>query len=146
MVHHVGEEHTMLMDDKAGPRPSSELQPSEKRHAILQACEQCDLNRLVQLTDSPGGLLDDELRRLACKSATSSAHARARARTNLHPLGPILLGCSRTPAPDEDAAQSWRTLPKHRDEEQVQLDVDRAFVYYPNSRFISRHLHRFFLN
>jgi TBC1 domain family member 20 len=26
----------------------------------------------------------------------------------------------------------WKELPPHRDEEQVQLDVNRAFVYYPN--------------
>lgn len=27
---------------------------------------------------------------------------------------------------------SWRDLPPHRDEEQVQLDVNRSFVYYPH--------------
>lgn len=27
---------------------------------------------------------------------------------------------------------SWKTLPPHSEEGQVQLDVDRAFVYYPD--------------
>lgn len=26
----------------------------------------------------------------------------------------------------------WATLPRHRDEDQVRLDVDRSFIYYPN--------------
>lgn len=30
-----------------------------------------------------------------------------------------------------EAPHAWESLPPHRDEEQVQLDVDRAFVYYP---------------
>ena len=29
---------------------------------------------------------------------------------------------------------SWRELPPHKDESQVDLDVNRAFVYYPQSR------------
>lgn len=38
--------------------------------------------------------------------------------------------------PDENELQAtsrkaWESLPRHPDEEQVQLDVDRAFVYYP---------------
>lgn len=28
----------------------------------------------------------------------------------------------------------WQKLAAHRDEEQVQRDVDRAFVHYPNSK------------
>lgn len=44
--------------------------------------------------------------------------------------GPVLLDCSET-AQGTDV--NWRCLPEHRDEEQVQRDVDRAFVYYPNS-------------
>jgi hypothetical protein len=31
-------------------------------------------------------------------------------------------------------ATPWRELPPHRDEEQVKLDVDRSFVYYPNGK------------
>lgn len=29
----------------------------------------------------------------------------------------------------------WKLLPPHRDEEQVKLDVARAFVYYPNGEY-----------
>lgn len=45
--------------------------------------------------------------------------------------GPVLLGlppkCSY-----EDDSSSWQDLPPHKDEDQVQLDVDRAFTYYPD--------------
>jgi TBC1 domain family member 20 len=55
-------------------------------------------------------------------------------------LGPILLGStgeiggSGTTTPEEKSdPHSWKELPRHRDEDQVQLDVNRAFIYYPNS-------------
>jgi hypothetical protein len=44
--------------------------------------------------------------------------------------GPILLGNSLT---DADHIVDWQKLPVQRDEEQVKLDVHRAFVYYPLS-------------
>lgn len=44
--------------------------------------------------------------------------------------GPILLGKSST---DADHAVDWQALPVQRDEDQVKLDVHRAFVYYPLS-------------
>lgn len=54
-------------------------------------------------------------------------------------VGPILLGCT-SPITEESGADSsrdsqlqWRRLPPHRDEEQVQRDVDRSFIYYPQS-------------
>lgn len=40
-------------------------------------------------------------------------------------------GTVRLAASDPDYA-SWKTLPPHSEEGQVQLDVDRAFVYYPD--------------
>lgn len=45
-------------------------------------------------------------------------------------LGPILLGCEDA---EEHEIVDWTTLKQHRDEEQVQLDVNRSFVYYPES-------------
>ena len=33
-------------------------------------------------------------------------------------------------------AQSWRDLPPHRDENQVELDVNRSFIYYPKSTLV----------
>lgn len=68
-------------------------------------------------------------------------------------LGPILLGLSgpdeedekgdfvevkeEKPTGNDDPATdtslpAWEDLPPHKDEAQVQLDVDRSFVYYPN--------------
>lgn len=36
------------------------------------------------------------------------------------------------PASSEPHVGSWKELPRHRDEDQVQLDVNRAFIYYPD--------------
>ncbi|KAK0102888.1 hypothetical protein ONS96_005516 [Cadophora gregata f. sp. sojae] len=50
--------------------------------------------------------------------------------------GPLLLGCK-----DQDnitakksECRHWKLLPKHRDEDQVQLDVDRSFIFYPKDQ------------
>ncbi|KAJ9642202.1 uncharacterized protein PV06_03232 [Exophiala oligosperma] len=85
---------------------------NEKCRAIEDACKQGDLSTLVKLATSTGGLLTDEARRQAW---------------------PILLGCNpqSRDAAQEQASQTWGKLPRHPDEDQVQLDVDRAFVYYP---------------
>lgn len=74
-------------------------------------------------------------------------------------LGPVLLGfdsvsegCEgksevESPARDEPKhrEEPWHELPRHRDEDQVRLDVDRSFVYYPNGKcyvlcYYSHHL------
>lgn len=39
----------------------------EKRKAIIQACETGDYESLVELADSTGGLLEDELRATSCE-------------------------------------------------------------------------------
>ncbi|KAM3508829.1 hypothetical protein MY10362_000955 [Beauveria mimosiformis] len=96
----------------------------QKQDAIRAACHDADVSALQRLAESEGGFLTDSLRQLAW---------------------PILLGL---PAPRIDAAQdeplpesehhvdggsgSWKELPRHRDEDQVQLDVNRSFVYYPH--------------
>lgn len=44
---------------------------------------------------------------------------------------------------DEDLTEgdatpdNWQCLPRHRDEDQVQLDVNRSFIYYPSSMFLA---------
>lgn len=88
----------------------AELSPVEKEKAaqIRTACDRRDLDALVLHATTIHGLVNDELRRAAW---------------------PILLGCS----PDERAQLSWKELPAHRDEAQVALDVNRAFVYYPKN-------------
>jgi hypothetical protein len=53
---------------EAGEKASNE----SKRRLIAEACEKEDLDSLVCLADSEGGLLDDALRRTACKAWTKS--------------------------------------------------------------------------
>ncbi|KAL4752352.1 hypothetical protein BDW72DRAFT_171659 [Aspergillus terricola var. indicus] len=80
---------------------------NRKAEEIRTACDLRDINALVAHATSEGGFLRDELRQLAW---------------------PILLQS------DNDAESILSTessLPPHRDEEQVQLDVKRSFVYYP---------------
>jgi len=55
--------------------------------------------------------------------------------------GPVLLGLPAghgdtptTPLAQATEAGPWKELPRHRDEDQVQLDVNRAFIYYPESK------------
>ncbi|KAI0478995.1 rab-GTPase-TBC domain-containing protein [Xylariaceae sp. FL0804] len=94
---------------------------------ILAACDQRDVDGLQALAIEPGGFLSDELRTRAW---------------------PVLLGYDpERPEPEDDdgsglgsgdgekkpgAEDSWRDLPRHRDEDQVKLDVHRSFVYYPD--------------
>ncbi|KAK3398661.1 rab-GTPase-TBC domain-containing protein [Sordaria brevicollis] len=80
----------------------------EKEEAILKACKRRDLTKLRELAESQGGFLNDEIRQQAW---------------------PILLGL---PSKLIDDDSSWESLPPHKDEDQVQLDVDRAFAYYPS--------------
>ncbi|KAK3352347.1 rab-GTPase-TBC domain-containing protein [Lasiosphaeria hispida] len=91
-----------------------------KEHNILEACRRRNLGDLRILAESPGGFLTDKIRQQAW---------------------PVLLGLpsgytdeSKTLTPQATEAASWRKLPRHRDEDQVQLDVNRAFIYYPNHK------------
>ena len=45
--------------------------------------------------------------------------------------GPQLLGYSTQQVATGGLDHEWRSLPPHKDEDQVKLDVDRSFVYYP---------------
>ncbi|KAL1970684.1 hypothetical protein VTN77DRAFT_4328 [Rasamsonia byssochlamydoides] len=90
--------------------PASPDSTDLKREDIRRACQERDVKALVDYATSKDGLLDDELRRLAW---------------------PILLGSDRT-AEEGAEVSAWNDLPRHRDEDQVKLDVDRSFVYYPN--------------
>ncbi|KAJ5713842.1 uncharacterized protein N7483_011023 [Penicillium malachiteum] len=79
---------------------------AEKAEAIRKACDSQDVEALAFHAISKGGLLEDGLRQIAW---------------------PILLQCEQ----DLGSLKPSNTLPKHADEEQVDLDVNRAFVYYP---------------
>lgn len=50
--------------------------------------------------------------------------------------GPLLLGYlyNDSDIKQETGNDRWKSLPKHRDEDQVRLDVDRSFIYYPNGK------------
>lgn len=52
------------------------------------------------------------------------------ANTVMRTSGPLLLGSHKYNRLTELEVEG---LPEHADEEQVKLDVDRSFVYYPNS-------------
>ncbi|KAI1113799.1 rab-GTPase-TBC domain-containing protein [Nemania sp. NC0429] len=87
---------------------------SERAARILAACERKDIDELRDMAIAPGGFLSDTLRSRAW---------------------PILLGFDAGDGSTNStgtSSTSWRRLPPHRDEEQVKLDVDRSFVYYPN--------------
>ena len=53
---------------------------------------------------------------------------------DVHAKGPILLGCNGSATAHGTQASNWRQLPPHKDEDQVRLDVNRSFIYYPKSR------------
>ncbi|CAL3969822.1 unnamed protein product [Diplocarpon coronariae] len=84
---------------------------SDKVTKILEACRWKDIETLREMAASEGGLISDEVRRQAW---------------------PLLLGCTaRDQEQDTDHCCEWKKLPIHRDEDQVRLDVERSFIYYP---------------
>ncbi|RCI14101.1 hypothetical protein L249_8075 [Ophiocordyceps polyrhachis-furcata BCC 54312] len=85
----------------------------QKTKDILEACRWRDVAALASLAESWRGLLDDELRRIAW---------------------PVLLGVSSSDCRGDACGGDWSDLPCHRDEHQVQLDVDRSFIYYPHDQ------------
>ncbi|KAG5925492.1 hypothetical protein E4U42_004230 [Claviceps africana] len=100
---------------------SDDVLYEKKSDAIREACKWRDATKLRDLAETTDGFLSDELRRLAW---------------------PVLMGLSSEPhecnagsdGGDTDGECAWEKLPRHRDEEQVQLDVDRSFVYYPRDK------------
>jgi hypothetical protein len=46
----------------------------------------------------------------------------------------LLLGCDESGGGGggKEGRLDWRALPKHNDEDQVKLDVNRSFIYYPS--------------
>ncbi|KAK4465278.1 GTPase-activating protein gyp10 [Cladorrhinum samala] len=99
------------INEKAHLTDSQDEALSQKKRDILEACESRDLAALRALAESPGGFLTDTIRQQAW---------------------PILLGLPSADLKTEAPEDFWKSLPRHKDEDQVQLDVNRAFVYYPN--------------
>ncbi|KAH6899043.1 rab-GTPase-TBC domain-containing protein [Thelonectria olida] len=100
----------------------------QKRKDILDACTWRDVGRLRSLAEGKGGLLSDALRRLAWPLLLGldlpSADNRSPSDSHEH------VGDSGKPPVDP---LDWKDLPRHRDEDQVQLDVNRSFIYYPSN-------------
>lgn len=96
--------------------PEADSDHAAKHLQILAACASQDRSKLAKLATSEYGLLTDDHRRSAW---------------------PVLLGCTHHAAHTQKISDwtDWTTLPRHRDEDQVKLDVDRAFVYYPSRQF-----------
>ncbi|QSZ34020.1 hypothetical protein DSL72_005600 [Monilinia vaccinii-corymbosi] len=88
-------------------------EPTEKEVKILEACKWKDLETIRDLAISKDGLISDDVRRQAW---------------------PILLGCDSDHGDTKGNVTSWKELPKHGDEDQVALDVNRSFIYYPNGQ------------
>jgi len=88
--------------------PALHLSPAEKEKETLvrAAIDSGDADALVHLATSTSGLVSDSLRCTAW---------------------PLLLGCSAR----DSRKKAWTDLPEHKDEHQVSLDVNRAFVHYP---------------
>lgn len=124
------------------PKPNK----SPKEDEILVACQRRDIRALQTLAESQGGFMTDELRQKACKHfalpVPSHASFFADSAFRYHVVGPVLLGLPLRIGDqdlDTDAEDfSWKTLPAHKDEDQVSLDVERAFVYYPSCKYLSK--------
>ncbi|KAI1379324.1 hypothetical protein F4677DRAFT_408625 [Hypoxylon crocopeplum] len=97
--------------DSAGADHDASLRAGEQAR-VLGACMRRDIDDLQVLAVSRGGFLSDAIRRQAW---------------------PVLLGFRVDDAGEQkEKSDSWRHMERHRDEDQVKLDVDRSFVYYPN--------------
>ncbi|MCJ1321556.1 hypothetical protein MMC15_006901 [Xylographa vitiligo] len=87
--------------------------PLAKVHDYIRTCSATgDLSAIAALASSRGGLLDDRVRCVAW---------------------PKLLGSDVRHADSADVMLDWRSLPRHKDEDQVRLDVNRSFIYYPKN-------------
>ncbi len=94
---------------------------------IIAACQaKPDWDCLVALATSTSGLVNDEVRRVACTSTRQHGSSEAD-----DPTGPLLLGYDQKSRPEEKGASAWHQRPRHKDEDQVALDVNRSFVFYP---------------
>ncbi|RPA94453.1 hypothetical protein L873DRAFT_1701030 [Choiromyces venosus 120613-1] len=119
-VRSESEDGVGLLSPKSVSRSSSrERWSTEKVEAIKEACRAGNRKAVVELATSKDGLISDEIRKEAW---------------------PFLLGYrtiphekSMSPTDIAEARPSWKTLPPHRDEDQVKLDVDRSFIYYPTN-------------
>lgn len=111
----MGERASLVKDEETEVKVEFDFgSVEEKRDKIQQACRDRDLNMIASLALSTDGLLADDIRQ---------------------EVWPLFLGYADfthdgiTPA--NPLREDWEKLPPHKDEDQVRLDVDRSFVYYP---------------
>ncbi|KAK8106417.1 uncharacterized protein PG998_003117 [Apiospora kogelbergensis] len=108
-----------------------------KTQAILDACIRSDIPALADLAVSEGGFLSDDLRRhawpilLGCPSPSDPIQHNGTTPTTQDASSPGKNG--KISEKGDADNRPWRELPRHRDEDQVRLDVDRSFIYYPNN-------------
>ncbi|KAF7539041.1 hypothetical protein G7054_g2431 [Neopestalotiopsis clavispora] len=109
-----------------------------KSCAILDACSRDDIEHLKELAISKGGFLSDAIRFRAWTVLLGITHSHAAAAENDASTSESDSKKNRSvgeKSKEVDMADiSWATLPRHRDEDQVRLDVDRSFIYYPNDQ------------
>ncbi|KAF3482969.1 TBC1 domain family member 20 [Arthroderma uncinatum] len=105
----MADQEVKAVEIQQEPPPPDSKARRQKRVEILQACKKQDIRSLARLATSEGGLLQDDIRVQAW---------------------PILQGYDKTAHNRE--LPPLPELPSHGDEEQVKLDVNRSFVYYPN--------------
>ncbi|KAH0496546.1 hypothetical protein TgHK011_003899 [Trichoderma gracile] len=117
-------------DEDPVDSPAVALKTSE----ILAACTWRDATRLRALAESEGGLLADSLRRAAWPillgAAPPADERKHVADDDEDDNDSLAYTDGSSPAADGD----WKDLPRHRDEDQVQLDVNRSFVHYPSDQ------------
>ena len=102
---------------------------------IINATETRDWHALGRLAASPGGFIDDEVRRIVCTCLASLQrcwYLPPIAELTEPSVGPLVLGVE--PSPNISGIADWKELPEHREEGQVELDVNRSFVYYPTGK------------
>lgn len=149
----MGEKNWKVKSEDGAPgAPLSSSDLNEKRGRIQQARREGDLDTVASLALSSDGLLSDDIRQDVCElycpffPASRFLWAGSLARppaylddANLMHFhtGPLLLGYTDFRLGAENAEsiprKDWENLPPHKDEDQVRLDVDRSFVYYPKS-------------
>ncbi|KAI1849362.1 hypothetical protein JX265_012077 [Neoarthrinium moseri] len=109
-----------------------------KALVILDACNRRDIADLKDLAATKGGFLSDAIRRQAWPILLGSAYPAAAASSDegKPPLDKAAEAHQQNVASGATEAHDgpWSELPRHRDEDQVRLDVDRSFIYYPHDQ------------
>ncbi|KAF7560772.1 hypothetical protein G7046_g3377 [Stylonectria norvegica] len=127
-------------DDVDDVRASS----TQKAFDILAACSSRDIGWLKSLAQAEGGFLTDALRKRAWPvllglpstgdgggdGDVDSVDSRS---SNSKSSSQEGLAYPELSSGADDSSGDWKELPRHRDEDQVQLDVNRSFIYYPHN-------------